>query len=163
MKRRLYEYRTRAEILRMWRELPVCSSGNYMLSAADGDLFDLEVTPTGTALLENRDTGFLAHANHFVSPQFRTAATDAAALPDSLSRQERMTALLQERPRPFSVAAIKEILSDHQGTPCGICRHQEGGEAPMVTVAGLIAEPEAGRLHVSCGAPCRGDWAAYSV
>jgi isopenicillin-N N-acyltransferase like protein len=163
VKRRLFECRTRAEVLRMWEELPVCSSGNYMLAAGDGALFDLEVTPTGTALLEDAGEGFLAHANHFLSPAFRTPETDAASLPDSFARQERMTALLRERSGALCVDAMKEILSDHHGTPHSVCRHAVEGDPPMTTVAGLIAEPGGGRLHVSRGAPCRGDWAVYSL
>jgi isopenicillin-N N-acyltransferase like protein len=162
VKRRLYECRSREEVLRMWDALPVCSSGNYMMAAA-GELFDVEATPAGPALLEDREQGFLVHTNHFLSPRFRTADTDAAAMRDSFPRQERMTALIRERLDRIDVEGMKTALSDHHNHPCGVCRHEESGTRRMATVSGLIAEPEAGRLHVSRGNPCRGDWSCYEV
>jgi len=162
VKRRLYECRTREELLTLWGTLPVCSSGNYMLASGDPDIFDVEATPTGIAVLEGPD-GYLAHANHFLSPEFRTSDTDAQALPDSFARQERMTTLLRERLGCLSVDTMKEVLSDHRHHPQSICRHEEAGLGRMSTVAGLVAEPGAGRLHVSRGQPCRGDWTTYRI
>lgn len=162
IKRRLYECRTRAEVEAMWRALPVVSSGNYMIATGDPGIVDLEVTPAGFAALEPGE-GFLAHANHFLADSFRTPATDAASLPDSPHRQARMTELLRERLGDLSVETLKPVLSDHHGHPCSICRHEETGPRKMVTVAGLIAEPQAGRLHAARGNPCRGDWTTYSL
>jgi isopenicillin-N N-acyltransferase-like protein len=162
VKRCLYECRTREEVLEHWRRLPVCSSGNYMLAAGDPAIFDVEATPAGMAVLEASE-GFLAHANHFLSAEFRTPETDAQSLPDSFLRQERMTALLRARAGSIDVAALKAILSDHQHHPQSICRHEGPGTGRMSTVAGLIAEPGAGRLHVARGQPCRGDWATYQL
>lgn len=161
-KRRLYECRTREEVLSRWRTLPVCSSGNYMFAAGDPVIFDVEATPAGVAVLEAPE-GLLAHANHFLSPEFRTPDTDAQSLPDSFLRQERMTALLRAGAGVIDVEALKAILSDHRHHPQSICRHEERGTGRMSTVAGLIAEPGAGRLHVARGQPCRGDWATYQL
>ncbi len=162
VKRRLYECSTRAEVLAMWGELPVCSSGNYMIAAGDPAVFDVEATPAGIAVLEAGD-GLLAHANHFLHPRFRTAATDAAALRDSFRRQERMEALLAALGEGAEVVDLMRVLADHEGHPCSICRHEEPGPDRMSTVAGLIAEPAAGRLHVSQGPPCAGYWTTYSL
>lgn len=162
IKRRLYACRTRGEIEAMWAALPVVSSGNYMVATGDPEIFDLEATPAGFAVLEPTG-GILAHANHFLSPRFRTPHTDAASLPDSFLRQERMVALLQAQDGSLSVETLKSIVSDHEGYPCGICRHEETDNRRMVTVAGLIAEPQAGRLHVARGNPCRGDWTTYTL
>jgi isopenicillin-N N-acyltransferase-like protein len=163
VKRRLYECRTRAEVLAAWGALPVCSSGNYMMASGDPSIFDVEATPEGFALLEDAGAGYLAHANHFLSREYRTAETDAAALPDSFPRQERMAALLRERLGEWTADAMKQALADHQGLPSSICRHEETGARRMGTVAGLVAEPGAGRLHVSRGNPCDGDWTCYEA
>lgn len=162
VKRRLYECRTRADVLAMWAALPICSSGNYMVATAGPAIFDVEATPAGFAVLEATD-GLLAHANHFLTPSFRTEATDAQSLPDSFCRQARMEDRLRERSSPITVQSMQEALADHQGHPSSICRHEEPGEGRMVTVAALIAEPGAGRLHVSRGQPCRNDWRIYQV
>ncbi len=162
IKRRLYESRTRQEFEAVWAALPVVSSGNYMVATGEPAIFDLEATPAGFTVLEPVD-GVLAHANHFLSSRFRTAETDAASLPDSFIRQEQMTRLLQERVGELTVEAVREILADHEGHPCGICRHEETDVRRMATVAGLIAEPQAGRFHVARGNPCRGDWTTYTL
>ena len=161
IKRRLYECRTREEVLAMWRSLPVCSSGNYMLAVGNA-IFDVEATPTGIGVLEAQE-GLLGHANHFQSAAYRTAETDRLALPDSFHRQQRIDTLLREHRDGLTVHGMKNVLSDHTGTPTAICRHEEPGGDRMSTVAALIAEPAAGRLHVSRGQPCRGDWTSYAL
>lgn len=162
IKRRLYEARSQAEVLNLWRSLPVCSSGNYMMAAGPA-LFDVEVTPAGIAVLEDPGCGFLAHANHFLSSEFRTPETDAAALRDSFARQQRMTELLAAQCGALTGAAMRTLLADHHGRPHGICRHGANEENGMTTAAGLIAEPREGKLHVSWGPPCQGDWTCYKL
>lgn len=164
VKRLLYGCRSREEVLGLFSAHPVCSSGNYMMAAPGPggapDLFDVEVTPRDYKVLPDSGEGFLVHTNHFLGSRLRSPATDAAAMPDSFARQERMTALLRGRER-LSVEEMKLLLADHQNHPCGICRHEETDTRRMATVGALIAEPEAGRLHVSRGNPCRGDWTSY--
>jgi len=160
VKRRLYECRTRSEVLELWAALPICSSGNYMLATGDPAIFDVEATPAGVAVLEPVD-GVLAHANHFLAPGFRTEATDTQSLPDSFARQARMEDLLRTMDTLASVKSMRLALADHQGYPAGICRHEASGAGRMATVAALIAEPAAGRLHVARGRPCAGDWTIY--
>jgi isopenicillin-N N-acyltransferase-like protein len=130
--------------------------------AAEDAIVDVEVTPTGIGVLEAKD-GVLGHANHFLSAEYRTAETDRLALPDSFPRQQRIDALLREHRDGLTVERMKIILSDHTNAPTGICRHEEPGVDRMVTAAALIAEPAAGRLHVSRGQPCRGDWTTYAL
>src|SRR5262249_23852641 len=138
--RRLYECRSRAEVLRMWEQLPVCSSANYMLSAPGDDgpleLFDLEVTPRATAVLEDGGAGFLAHPTRLPSPNSGPEEPARLSLPDSPARLERMTALLRHRAGSLDVKEMKRLLADHDGHPTSICRHDETGARPMVTIAG---------------------------
>ena len=55
---------------------------------------------------------------------------------------------------------IKEILSDHDGHPAGICRHGADG---MYSISGYIAEAEKRLLHVRRGPGCLGQWKTYTV
>ena len=55
---------------------------------------------------------------------------------------------------------MKEILADHDGGTCAICRH---GGVRMHSIAGYIAEPARGLLHVRRGHGCNGAWTAYRV
>jgi isopenicillin-N N-acyltransferase-like protein len=165
VKRRLYECRTRAEVLAMWERFPVCSSGNYMCAAGDPAIFDLEVTPEGFAEFTNGRPGWLGHANHFLTDRFRTPETDAAALPDSFPRQARIESLLSDLTARGNVTVedLKAVLADHHGRPTSICRHDTDAPEGMKTAAGLIAEPQSGQLHLSDGNPCEGRWTVFSL
>ena len=55
---------------------------------------------------------------------------------------------------------LKSYLADHAGDPGGICRHGAGGS---YSVAGYIADPGAGALHVRRGLGCTGTWSEYTV
>ena len=168
LKRRMLEQTTVDEVLAQMDAMPVSSNGNYMLTGGCARIVDVELTPEGYATIDPDERAFLVHANHFLSDRFRTPDTDTEALPDSLHRQRRMTDLIATRWGHITVDDMKEFLSDHQDGPKSICRHDtdEAFDRAMTvgkTVASLIAEPDAGRLHVATGNPCEGRWAAYEV
>ena len=64
---------------------------------------------------------------------------------------------------------VKAVLSDHGTPPASICRHPHDGPGDEglpntgYTAASLIAEPAAGRLHISFENPCENDYAVYSL
>jgi isopenicillin-N N-acyltransferase like protein len=163
VKRRMLEQTTVAEVLAVLDTHPVCSSGNYVLTGGCGTIADAEVTPEGYALLGDAGQGFIVHTNHFLSARFRTAATDAASLPDSFPRYDRIAALVREAYGRITVETMRGILGDHHNHPRGICRHPADGDRTGKTVAALIAEPERGRFHVSRGNPCRNGYTTYEV
>src|SRR5262249_19342036 len=148
---------------------PVCSSGNYVLCDGKGRIADVELTPEGYALLEDQGEGFIAHSNHFVCGPYACAANDAVSVPDSFPRLARMRELLAARFGHLTVEDLKRFLSDHAGAPTSICRHShDGPDHPSVsargrTTASLIAEPAAGRLHVSRGNPCQAAYRTYDL
>ena len=163
LKRLLLEGATVADCLRLFATVPLCSSGNYMLSGGCGRIADVEATPEGFGLLQPGPEGFLVHTNHFLHPDHRTEATHAAAAPDSVARLERLRALVEQRRGEITVEHVKAFLADHAGFPHGICRHAEAGNPGATkSVAGLIAEPAHGRLHVCRGNPCEGRWQSVS-
>lgn len=166
VKRLLFGCRSRREVEALWERIPVVSSGNYM-ACAGGELFDLEVTPHARAAAGNSTGGILVHANHFLAPELRSPATDAAALPDSHARQARLEELLAGDAGRLDVAHLRSALSDHRPDGRGICRHETapppGHPGPIQTAAALICEPEQGRLHVSYGHPCEEEWTTYQL
>jgi isopenicillin-N N-acyltransferase-like protein len=169
IKRLMLEQRTIDEVLALLRQVPVCSSGNYVLCDSTGHIADIELTPRGFALLEDHGEGFLAHSNHFVCKPYASPDTDAASVPDSFPRLARMRQLLAGRYGSLTVEDLKQFLADHEGQPTSICRHPHNGpdhasvSARGRTTASLIAEPMAGRLHVSRGNPCQTDYATYCL
>jgi isopenicillin-N N-acyltransferase like protein len=136
----------------------VCSSQNYVVTDRFGQLCDLELTPNRIAVLDSKG-GIIVHANHFRSPALVPEDALLPNMPDSARRQRRMEALLLERRGRITVDDLKTVLSDHQGWPRSICRH----ESCVETIASLIAEPNEGRLHVAAGKACEAEFVAYSL
>jgi isopenicillin-N N-acyltransferase-like protein len=169
VKRLMLEQRSLDDVLALLRRVPVCSCGNYVLCDGTRRIADVELTPAGLGLLHDGGEGFLAHSNHFVCGPYACPATDAASVPDSFPRLARMRALLAGHRGRLTVEDLRRFLADHEGHPTSICRHPHGGpDHPSVsargrTIASLIAEPAAGRLHVSRGNPCQAAYATYSL
>jgi isopenicillin-N N-acyltransferase like protein len=168
LKRLILEKRNLTEVRELFRTFPVCSSGNYMLSDAT-DILDVEQTPAGTFPIEEDGTGFLAHSNHYLCSEHGTQANFDKSLPDSFNRLDRMRALIADSFGSIDVDTMKTILSDHDGHPVSICRHPHDGFSNDIlpntghTAAAIIAEPNAGRIHVSAGNPCEVPFHTYSL
>src|SRR5262249_26458459 len=64
----------------------------------------------------------------------------------SSNRQARMSELIGAAEGPLSVEDLQGFFRDHAGYPGSICSHVREG-ATSKTVASLISEPAAGRLH----------------
>jgi isopenicillin-N N-acyltransferase-like protein len=169
VKRMMLEQQTLDGVLALLRRMPVCSSGNYVLCDGQGRIADVELTPEGFALLEDRGEGYLVHTNHFLCGPHACLANDTASVPDSFPRLRRIRDLVAGKLGRLTVEDLKQILADHDGQPTAICRHPHGGpDHPSVsargkTVASLIAEPGVGRLHVARGNPCQAGYATYTL
>ena len=169
LKRLLLEQPSLGNILELLRSVPVCSNGNYVLCDGEGRILDVELTSEGPEVVESRQAGFLAHANHYLCSAHSCSETLAASLPDSPARQKRIETLIHSKFGSITLDDAKWFLSDHAGHPASICRHpHEGADHPMLdhrakTVTALIAEPFQGRLHVCRGNPCENEWATHSL
>lgn len=159
LKRLILEQRTVGDVVRLMREVPVCSNGNYVLCDGEGTILDVELTSDGPLLIRD-DDGFIAHSNHYLCAPHACAANFDQSLPDSFPRLTRMQQLIRDKFGSITVDDLKSFLSDHAGHPVSICRHPHAGPDYAVipctgkTVAALIAEPARGRLHVTRGNPC---------
>jgi isopenicillin-N N-acyltransferase like protein len=136
----------------------MCSAANYVIADRSGTLLDLEVTPAGTAVLKS-DDDVLVHANHFEAPDFVSQDALLSVLPDSPSRTRRAAHLLRSARGRLDLELACDALKDHDGAPRSICRHEENTR----TIASIVAEPDAGRLHVAAGPPCSTLFETYSL
>ncbi len=168
LKRLILEQRSLRDVLRLMREFPVCSNGNYMLADGSGAILDVELTSDGPFVPELQER-FLVHSNHYLCSEHACDSNFQLSLSDSFPRLERMRALIDEKFGSIELADMQRFLADHDGHPVSICRHSHAGpEGPMLgpsgkTVAALIAEPEQRRLHVSLGNPCENPFVTYSM
>jgi isopenicillin-N N-acyltransferase-like protein len=169
LKRLMLERHNLAGVLDLLGETPVCSSGNYVVGDAAGRIADVELRPDGFEVIEDDGTGYLVHTNHFLCGIQANRVNHEASLPDSFPRLQRMRQLLAAKAGSLTVADLRLILADHDGHPTSICRHPHtGSDHPSLsargqTIASLIAEPAAGRLHVAAGNPCTTPYQTYQL
>lgn len=160
MKRALLEQGDLAGCLAVFDRARLASCGNYVLGDRSGRLLDVEATPDGYAVLEPEGS-VVVHTNHFRSDRFRPRERLLTSLPDSTARLSRLAAVLAAGHGKVTLETVKDALRDHDALPGSICRHEP--QRPMKTIASIIAEPDAGRLHVARGNPCRSEYVAYDV
>ena len=55
--------------------VPVCSTGNYVLTDDQGNIGDAELTPEGYQPWSGED-GWLVHTNHFLAAPYATPADE---------------------------------------------------------------------------------------
>jgi isopenicillin-N N-acyltransferase-like protein len=136
---------------------PRASSRNLILGDAGGAIANAELAVEADAVLRSQD-GVLVHANHFTAPEL--AGTDRFVPESSCHREERMRQLLADAQRPIAIADLQGFYRDHDGYPGSICAHPKSASGGK-TVASLISEPAAGRLHATFGSPCENEYAVY--
>jgi len=91
------------------------------------------------------------HTNHFLVPP---AAGVDSGLPESQSTELRLEVI---RTKP-----LLDALRSHEGHPWGVCRHGDPSlpwADRTVTVASVIMDLSARRLHVAAGRPCESRYA----
>ena len=117
------------------------------------------------ALAAVRDRRVLVHSitNYVVMNSTANVLLAAGASPvmaHAREEVEEMAALAGAAWGRITAESVKGWLTDHAGDPGGICRHGAHG---WHTIAGYIAEPAKGLLHVRRGYGCTGTWKAYAV
>lgn len=158
LRRAFLEQRSVADCLELARRHRTCSAANFVFCDGGGAIGDVEIRHDGAAEYHGPLADARLHTNHYLVDAFRRFETGEC--PDSSCRLDRFTALVREGWGGWSVAGLKGLLADHDGQPAGICRHGAGGTH---SIAGYVAEPARGILHVRRGHGCSGRWMEYSV
>jgi isopenicillin-N N-acyltransferase-like protein len=158
LRRVMLEKRTVGECVDLLARQRACSAANIVLCDGQGNLADVEIRPEGIALFTGDHPDCRLHTNHYLTAEF--AAYESGFVPDSRRRLARLQELVQQDWGNITMDTLKAMLADHQGGPAGICRH---GASDWHSIAGCIAEPATGRLHVRRGYGCLGTWQAYEV
>ena len=158
LKRAMLEQRSVAACIELLRTHWTCSAANTILCDGEGHIGDVESRPEGIAVFEGQHPHARIHTNHYLTPEF--ACFETGSLPDSFARLDRMVSLIQAAWGTITADTLKEMLSDHEGDPAGICRH---GARGYHTTSGHIAEPAKGLLHIRRGHGCLGSWTTYEV
>ena len=94
-------------------KMPLGANAHFLIAGANGEAVSVETGPQ-TSDVMYADEGYLAHANHFVSPRM-TGFTDVGHrnFPDSFLRYGRMKKMLKEAGTEATTESVKEMLKDH--------------------------------------------------
>jgi isopenicillin-N N-acyltransferase-like protein len=160
VKRRFLELDSVGACLDVVREVPISSSGSYVLGDPSRAVV-VEWLPSGVSI---REGDHLAHTNHILDPSLRHLERYLDALPDSPIRLERLQQLMNGAlgsNTGDALATAKSMLADHAGHPAGICRH--GGAQNLHTRASVIFEPSKAMMHLAYGNPCMMPYQTYVV
>jgi isopenicillin-N N-acyltransferase-like protein len=147
------------QVARLLRTVPLASNGNYVLCDGHGNLLDIEATTAGPEIITGPQAGFLAHTNHYLCSRYARRENFAKSWKDSFPRLDRMNSLVRSKFGALSVDDIKTFLTDHNGYPTSICRHDGNSQ----TVASIISEPGRRRMHVAVANPCRNRYVTYEL
>jgi isopenicillin-N N-acyltransferase like protein len=120
----------------------------HVLAFRGGHRVAIETTADRLAVVDRP-----GHANHYLDPELAEVGDEPSA--GSRSRQERLDALLAERP-PETPEDAMELLRDHAGEPQAICHHHDPRQRDddSAVVFSFVAELESRRLWVAGGNPC---------
>ncbi len=143
-----------AEAIEMVRALGFGASSNVLCADASGAAANLEFSPAGLQVVSG-DGGALCHTNHFLSPDGKRGQTSLAPSLSSVPRLTRARELVENRAR-IGVSDLKQILRDETDGLLSICRRPDVSlplEARIESVASVVMELAAGRMHVAPGVP----------
>jgi len=139
------------------------ASVNFTVASSDGEVGAVEVTPKDVKVV-TPTRGRVSHGNVFagLSPERDVEDRLAALYPQFCDRARRAEELVQKE--GVSVERLMMVLIDHENRPESICRHWE--DAPPETSEGLLLETVAsvvmdlndGKLWVTAGPPCQGEY-----
>lgn len=158
LRRAFLEQRSVGGCLEVARRHRTCSAANFVFCDAAGGIADIEIRHDEAAEYRGDRAAVRLHTNHYLVDRFREFETGDC--PDSPCRLGRFTALVNEGLGRWDIPGLRGVLADHAGGPAGICRHGAGGTH---SIAGYIADPGEGVLHVRRGHGCTGHWTAYPV
>lgn len=101
-----------------------------------------------------------AHTNHVLS--WNLAGVVSGSTEGSRARLDRALKLLETTP-PRSMEDCMALLADHDSKQQSICLHADGSPGAAATVFGMVCDLEKGRVAVSVGQPCSGEWEEHVV
>jgi len=143
----------------------IAESGNVLLSDNAGKSAAVEFNAGGVSVL-HAENGINVHANHPVGPEtipFGKPTGDTWH-EDSLGRMARLADRLHAERGRLTAHKALHCLADHDRFPWGICNHAPADRTPYtLTTAAVIADPQAGQLHVVRGSPCANWPVTYCV
>jgi isopenicillin-N N-acyltransferase-like protein len=145
--------------LRLVGSAAVSASTALTFVATDGrdaTALTAEMHPGGPAYVLPDTDGLLVHTNHFLHPNALADDREPALGGDSFFRYELLRRRLRAS-RPSTAEDIVAALASHLGGAGALCVHPQP-DAPLdesfATLATVVLDVEAGKIHARAGGPC---------
>ncbi|QDU95715.1 Acyl-coenzyme A:6-aminopenicillanic acid acyl-transferase [Lignipirellula cremea] len=147
-------------VRRAERAIPV----NIMLTTPEGPA-DLEASIEEVFVLRPESHERLYHTNHCLHAQLQPHNAVFPELIQSHDREQRLRTLFAGIDGETDLAAMQQILRDHDNHPRSICRHANSDPQYgfWETVFSIICAPAEGQLYISRGNPCEQPYEVYSL
>jgi isopenicillin-N N-acyltransferase-like protein len=155
--RRAIAQRTIEDAIRVVTDDRRAFGNNHLLANAEGDIYDLEVSGCEWAL-HHAGNGFLAHANHFVSPDLAHLDRHEDLL-NSRLRQKRVERLVDGAWGTITADSLRATMADHANYPKSLCKHHAPeSDLTYGTIGSVVIDVTNRTLSACSGNPCRGEW-----
>ena len=145
---------------------PRSYSINHMVAASGGGAIDLEAAPRDVFWVTPQD-GLLVHSNHFLDPRAAVTLRDKGPTrgPSTLYRHLRVRQRLAQNKGNVAVSDMQAAFGDHFGWPESVCSHPKGENDlhPTGTVASIVMDLDARRMHIAPHPACESEWTAYAI
>jgi len=137
-------------------------SGNLLIAHRDGEVIDLEMTPTEVGFLQAED-GIITHTNNLLALANREDLVDTmkSVLPDTLFRYSRSRRLLAAEKGRINIGSFQRVLKDHFSYPDSICRHvnpRDSEPNQLATQFSIVMDLEERTLYMAEGTPCQNEY-----
>ncbi len=154
-----------AEAIDLASGLSFGASSNVLCADAAGETAALEFSPRGLHVVRGAG-GTLCHTNHFLAPAAASAEATLAPSLSSVPRLERAEAIAAALRGPIGIADLRRLLRDESDGFLSICRRPDPAlpaEIRLESVASVIMELAAGRMHVAPSVPSLTDYVVVSI
>jgi len=141
------------------------ASSNVLCADATGETAALEFSPRGLHVVRGAGAT-LCHTNHFLAPGAASAEATLAPSLSSVPRLKRAEAIAAASPGPIGIADLQRLLRDESDGFLSICRRPDPSlpaEMRLESVASVIMELAAGRMHVAPGVPSLTDYVVVPI
>lgn len=138
---------------------------NHLIVETHGEMYNVEVSATAFATIYGLE-GYLAHANHYLTPKMKNHEQQTLNLVGSRVRYNRAQRLMKRHLGKLSVETFQSILTDHVNYPGSICNHVVEEDPPpdqQQTIASLIMDLSNKTMLACWGTPCQGTYYPYRL
>lgn len=139
--------------------------GYFHVADAAGTMLGIESVP-GRHVLLRPENGVLSHANSYEAPEFKVLDQGHVIMPDSPLRAARIRERVAQRHGEITVEVMQEIMRDHSGHPCSICRHPDPAAPELLrseSLTSVIMAPGRGVMWVTSGPPCENEYQEFQL